>query len=220
MIALGFVISFSAVALLLGAITRIFDFDPNILRSGASILLLGFGLLMIWPAPFEWLSIRIGGLINAGAANDIPDAIRSGQTADQLQDFFRPRLMLIAAANSSLISTVSSSGDENRRRDCERSSRSSAKRCLIAQRVQLLESVQKNVLDEVVDFRAWHASEENAVYEWRVKIVKPRECLTVAVAHRPDQHDFDPRLLRLRGGVWLGARQKHVGSGVHGVSIG
>jgi cytochrome c biogenesis protein CcdA len=71
MIALGFVISFSAVALLLGAITRIFDFDPNILRSGASILLLGFGLLMIWPAPFEWLSIRIGGLINAGAANDV-----------------------------------------------------------------------------------------------------------------------------------------------------
>src|SRR5882757_11281987 len=58
MIALGFVLSFSTVALLLGAITRVFDFDPNILRSGAAILLLGFGLLMIWPAPFEWLSIR------------------------------------------------------------------------------------------------------------------------------------------------------------------
>jgi cytochrome c-type biogenesis protein len=71
MIALGFVISFSAVALLLGAITRIFDFDPNILRNGASILLLGFGLLMIWPAPFEWLSVRIGGFINAGAANAV-----------------------------------------------------------------------------------------------------------------------------------------------------
>ena len=64
MIALGFVISFSAVALLLSAITRIFDFDPNVLRTGAAILLLGFGLLMIWPAPFEWLSIRIGGLMN------------------------------------------------------------------------------------------------------------------------------------------------------------
>jgi cytochrome c biogenesis protein CcdA len=67
MIALGFVISFSAVALLLSAITRIFDFDPNILRSGAAILLLGFGLLMIWPAPFEWLSIRIGSLNNINA---------------------------------------------------------------------------------------------------------------------------------------------------------
>jgi len=68
MIAAGFVVSFSATALLLSAITRIFDFDPNVLRTGAAVLLLGFGLLMIWPAPFEWLSIRLGGLINAGSA--------------------------------------------------------------------------------------------------------------------------------------------------------
>ena len=64
LIALGFVMSFSTVALLLSAITRIFAFDPNVLRNGATILLLGFGLLMIWPAPFEWLAIRIGGLNN------------------------------------------------------------------------------------------------------------------------------------------------------------
>jgi cytochrome c-type biogenesis protein len=69
MIALGFVLSFSAVALLLGAITRIFDFDPNVLRTAAAILLIGFGLLMIWPTPFEWLSIRIGGMMNSGTAN-------------------------------------------------------------------------------------------------------------------------------------------------------
>ena len=62
-IALGFVASFATVALLLSWIIRIFDFDPNILRSGAAILLLGFGLLMIWPAPFEWLSIRTGGFL-------------------------------------------------------------------------------------------------------------------------------------------------------------
>src|ERR1700730_11806718 len=68
LIALGFVISFSAVALLLSAITRIFDFDPKVLRSAAAILLLGFGLLMIWPAPFEWLSIRINGI--AGSAGN------------------------------------------------------------------------------------------------------------------------------------------------------
>ena len=61
MIALGFVVSFSAVALLLSAITKIFDFDPSVLRSGAAILLLGFGALMIWPAPFEWVSIRLNG---------------------------------------------------------------------------------------------------------------------------------------------------------------
>jgi cytochrome c-type biogenesis protein len=68
MIALGFVLSFSAAALLLSAITRIFDFDPETLRSAAAVLLLGFGLLMVWPAPFEWLSIRIGGQLSGGAA--------------------------------------------------------------------------------------------------------------------------------------------------------
>ena len=70
MIALGFVVSFSAAALALGAVTRIFDFDPNGLRTGAAILLLGFGLLMVWPAPFEWLSIRISGLTNRGSTGD------------------------------------------------------------------------------------------------------------------------------------------------------
>jgi cytochrome c-type biogenesis protein len=70
MIALGFVLSFSATALLLSAITRIFDFDPNVLRSGAAILLLGFGLLMVWPAPFEWLSIRIGGHLTGSSAGN------------------------------------------------------------------------------------------------------------------------------------------------------
>ncbi|MEH2490572.1 cytochrome c biogenesis CcdA family protein [Bradyrhizobium sp. AZCC 2230] len=69
MIALGFVVSFSAVALLLGALTQVFDFDPNVLREAASILLIGFGLLMLWPAPFEWLSIRLNGWLNFGAAS-------------------------------------------------------------------------------------------------------------------------------------------------------
>jgi cytochrome c-type biogenesis protein len=68
MIALGFVISFSATALLLGAITRLFDFDPNVLRSTAAILLLAFGLLMLWPAPFEWLSIRLNGWLDLGSS--------------------------------------------------------------------------------------------------------------------------------------------------------
>jgi len=72
MIALGFVMSFSIVALLLSAITRAFDFDPNVLRTGAAILLAGFGLLMIWPAPFEWLSIRLAGLTGGNLAGTVP----------------------------------------------------------------------------------------------------------------------------------------------------
>jgi cytochrome c-type biogenesis protein len=69
MIALGFVMSFSMVALLLGAITRVFDFDPNHLRNAAAVVLVGFGLLMIWPTPFEWLSVRIGGVSGNMAAS-------------------------------------------------------------------------------------------------------------------------------------------------------
>ena len=67
MIASGFVLSFSAVALLLNAIAKIFDFDPATLHSAAAILLIGFGLLMIWPAPFEALSTRLNPLLNGGA---------------------------------------------------------------------------------------------------------------------------------------------------------
>jgi cytochrome c biogenesis protein CcdA len=75
MIALGFVLSFSAVALLLSAITRIFDFDPNLLRNGATVLLLGFGFLMIWPAPFEWLSVRFGGIASDGSTTSRQGAL-------------------------------------------------------------------------------------------------------------------------------------------------
>lgn len=67
MIALGFVLSFSFVALLLGWLTQAFDFDPNVLRTAAAVLLLGFGVLMIWPAPYHWLTNRIGGYTSEGS---------------------------------------------------------------------------------------------------------------------------------------------------------
>jgi cytochrome c-type biogenesis protein len=68
MIAAGFVLSFSLVALALSAITRVFDFDPNVLRSAAAILLAGFGLLMLWPAPFERLMSRLSGFTGVSVA--------------------------------------------------------------------------------------------------------------------------------------------------------
>jgi cytochrome c-type biogenesis protein len=70
MIAAGFVLSFSVVALALSAITRVFDFDPNVLRSAAAILLAGFGLLMLWPAPFERLMSHLGGFTGVGVAEN------------------------------------------------------------------------------------------------------------------------------------------------------
>lgn len=56
---------------MLGGLTQIFDFDPNVLRTSAAIILLGFGLLMIFPAPFEWLTSRLGGLSNSSATTDL-----------------------------------------------------------------------------------------------------------------------------------------------------
>jgi cytochrome c-type biogenesis protein len=70
LIALGFVVSFSTVALLLGGLSQLFDFDPNVLRMAGAILLLGFGVLMIFPAPFEWLAGRVGGLSGSNTAVD------------------------------------------------------------------------------------------------------------------------------------------------------
>jgi cytochrome c-type biogenesis protein len=80
MIAAGFVLSFSAVALLLNAIAAIFDFDPATLHSAAAILLVGFGLLMIWPTPFERLSIRLNAIFNreAGASSDAREGAVGG----------------------------------------------------------------------------------------------------------------------------------------------
>lgn len=69
-IALGFVLSFSLVALALSAVTRVFDFDPNVLRSAAAIMLAGFGLVMLWPALFQRLAGRIGGFGGVSAASD------------------------------------------------------------------------------------------------------------------------------------------------------
>ena len=76
MIALGFVVSFSAVALALSALTRAFDFDPTVLRSGAAILLLGFGLVMVWPTPFQQLSSRVGAPFGTG----VPAGLARGES--------------------------------------------------------------------------------------------------------------------------------------------
>lgn len=62
LIAAGFVFSFTLTALSLGALTQAFDFDPNIIRNVASVMLVIFGVLMIWPTPFERLSIYLRGL--------------------------------------------------------------------------------------------------------------------------------------------------------------
>jgi cytochrome c-type biogenesis protein len=63
-IALGFVTSFTVVAIAFNAITRILGIEPDRLRTVAVVFLLVFGSLILWPRPFEWLGARAGGLLN------------------------------------------------------------------------------------------------------------------------------------------------------------
>ena len=54
----GFVIVFSGAAILLSVLTRSLGLDPNFIRT-LGVLVLGiFGLLMLWPTPFELLMLR------------------------------------------------------------------------------------------------------------------------------------------------------------------
>jgi cytochrome c-type biogenesis protein len=65
-IALGFAISFAGAVLVFSAIPLIAGVDPPPLRSAAIIMLTIFGLLMIWPRPFDVLMARFGSLIGSG----------------------------------------------------------------------------------------------------------------------------------------------------------
>jgi cytochrome c-type biogenesis protein len=75
-IALGFVASFTIVAIVFSAITQIVGIDPDRLRMVAIGLLLIFGILMLWPRPFEWLGARAGDLLNR--VHRIPVRAQSG----------------------------------------------------------------------------------------------------------------------------------------------
>jgi cytochrome c-type biogenesis protein len=55
-IALGFIASFAAVALVFNFVTQISGVGPDTLRSAAIVLLAIFGVLMLWPQLYEWIS--------------------------------------------------------------------------------------------------------------------------------------------------------------------
>jgi cytochrome c biogenesis protein CcdA len=59
-IALGFATSFAGAVLLFSAITQIAGVDAATLRTAAIVMLTIFGVLMIWPQPFDALMARIG----------------------------------------------------------------------------------------------------------------------------------------------------------------
>lgn len=55
-IALGFVVMFSIVGLVISSITSALHLSENLLRNIATVMLGLFGLFMIWPRPFEQLT--------------------------------------------------------------------------------------------------------------------------------------------------------------------
>lgn len=67
-ITLGFVVSFSVVALLFGAFAQSLGASQDVLRSVAIVMLLIFGALMIYPRPFEYLTSRLNGVVNRADA--------------------------------------------------------------------------------------------------------------------------------------------------------
>ena len=67
-IALGFALSFAAVALLFSSFTQVLGVSPEGLRRFAAAMLLVFGVLTVWPRPFQWLSQQAGGVLNRAAS--------------------------------------------------------------------------------------------------------------------------------------------------------
>ncbi len=70
-IALGFIVSFAILALIFGVFSDLLGLSADTLRDAAVVLLLVFGLLMVWPRPLEWLSMQLNPIVDrfGGAAS-------------------------------------------------------------------------------------------------------------------------------------------------------
>ena len=72
----GFILAFSAFALLFGVFSTVLGLSHQNLRQISIALLGAFGLLMLWPRPYELLSARLNGLLHT--ADDIGWRARAG----------------------------------------------------------------------------------------------------------------------------------------------
>lgn len=72
LIALGFILAFAAATLVFSAVTHLAGFDANTLRNIAIVLLLIFGLVMLWPRLFQWLTEQLSSLISRGGGSATP----------------------------------------------------------------------------------------------------------------------------------------------------
>ncbi|MEX3957561.1 cytochrome c biogenesis CcdA family protein [Trinickia sp. EG282A] len=63
----GFIVTFTSVALMLGAVSTAVHVAQSALRDTAIALLGLFGLLRLWPRPYDWLVARIAPLLQVGS---------------------------------------------------------------------------------------------------------------------------------------------------------
>lgn len=62
-IAAGFALSFTALALVFGSAQHLLGLEQQTVRDAASLLLVVFGLCMVWPAAFQRMSVALNGLL-------------------------------------------------------------------------------------------------------------------------------------------------------------
>jgi cytochrome c-type biogenesis protein len=60
----GFVLTFSGFAILFGSFSTVLGLSHDTLRKISVILLGSFGVLLLWPQPYEWLMARLSGLLS------------------------------------------------------------------------------------------------------------------------------------------------------------
>jgi cytochrome c biogenesis protein CcdA/thiol-disulfide isomerase/thioredoxin len=78
LIVLGFIVSFSAASLLLSFIVQHLGLNPNLLRNAAVVCLAIFAAFMIWPKPFELLTLKMSGTINSAGQIEAGQGNMSG----------------------------------------------------------------------------------------------------------------------------------------------
>lgn len=77
-IALGFALAFAGVVLLFSSVTHVLGLSQETLRSAAAVMLLGFGLLMMWPSLYHRASARLSGALSGAAGWQPGEALREG----------------------------------------------------------------------------------------------------------------------------------------------
>lgn len=78
----GFILSFAAFAMLLGAVSSQIHVAQAVLRNSAIALLALTGLLRIWPRPYDWLAARMAQPLQRIGDAIAPDVMKSGNASN------------------------------------------------------------------------------------------------------------------------------------------